>query len=384
MHPGKLLPILLLAAALPAQTKGYLYSPAAYATKEASYSWYSAISDPGGQGILQQVHGDLGTKPVLLNGMALRLDGNRMCNADSMSVTYLLSNTTVSPYTLTDTYVSNHGKDVKTLLDKVTIKWPATATPTGPPQAFLYPLDFTKSPFLYTGKANLCWEIRVRSRTAVDQRRFDAVYTVSTAGTKFGISCVASANGNCSTPETTWKCNAYAWAYIKNEGIGWSYKAYARHLGDNQPAVLYMGLRKDQYLGIPLPFDLGFLGVTKGPGTTNCHLNIAPLLAFGAGVTKPYGAGTMNWQGWINYPLYASPFFIPYDPAFLGQRLYTQYASLDDKPSQRQAPLVFSCGVENAFTTWDPVSRVYTTNSYLATQGYLGHSTGVIVRFSHL
>jgi hypothetical protein len=334
--------------------------------------------------MLQQVHGDLGTKPVLLNGMALRLDGSRTCMADSMSVTYLLSNTNVTPNTMTDTYAANHGKDVKTLLSKVTVKWPATTNPTGPPQAFRYPLDFSKTPFLYTGKANLCWELRVRSRTGTDSRRFDAVYTVSTAGTKFGTSCLASGNANCQTPSTTWGCDAYAWAYIKNEGIGWSYKAYARHLGDKQPAVLYMGLRKDRYAGVVLPFDLGPLGVTKGPGKTNCHLNIAPLLAFGAGTTKPFGVGSMNWRGWINYPLYASPFFIPYDPTFVGQKLYTQFVSLDDQPSQRSAPLVFSCGVENTFTRWDPVSRVYTRGSYLAAKGYLGHSTGVIVRFSHL
>lgn len=374
---------LLAAASLPAQTST-MVCPPKYANVEASYSWSGGLGQASGKGTLQQIHSGLGTTPKLFFAITFRLDQGRICQADAMNLSLWLSNTTVTPYQIGSNYAGNHGQDVKPFLTQTTVNWPATPVASGPPQPFIYTLPFASTPFFYTGQGDFCWEARVHSRGVAEERRFDAIYTVIPAGTKFGFGCMASGNANCPTPDATFGCNAYAWAYIGMDRGGWNYRAYARHLGDNQPAVLMVGFDRGFWGGLPLPLDLGPFGLGAGVGTVNCHMNIAPVVAVTAvGFTTTLVSGTMSWRGWINYPLYATPWMIPFDPVLVGGNVYTQFFSWDDNPSARSLPLVFSVGVQNSFPNWDPLSMVYSNGDDTALSGTQGYATGAIIEVTY-
>ena len=108
MHFSKFLPVFLCCVAA-ATAQSFKVSPAAYTTKEAPSGTTLIFGDRNNvRGSLQQIHDDLGTKPLILTELAFRNNGARTCVADTLNLTLRLSNTPIDAASVTNTYKSNH------------------------------------------------------------------------------------------------------------------------------------------------------------------------------------------------------------------------------------------------------------------------------------
>jgi hypothetical protein len=180
-----------------------------------------------------------------------------------------MSNSPLTSQTATGTFATNHGADLRIVMAKRIVNFPAVPAPGDLPAPFTYRM-MLDTPFLYLGPGNsLCYEIVMTNNDWAGgiTLNMDLAQNNLVKNQVFGGGC----NGAALT-------GTYTVPNLLQSVTG---------VPANTVAVLMVGNSNETYSGIPLPFDLAGVG---GPG---CRLFVAPIL-FLATVTNGNGAGSIS------------------------------------------------------------------------------------------
>jgi len=353
-----LLPLLLwISAAGLAPAQSYLTLVSPRLCEKLDGSGQNAFPFSGSnQFSFQQLHDDLWGRPRVIHELAFRINLKTSCAARTMNLTLKLSTSPNTSATASSTFAANHGTDLKTVISKQTVKWPAQ-TASGQVAPFAFTLGFMNNPFIYRGVGTLCWEVRVHSNTQVSYVMHDAVSTSSapTLAGPYGAGCTATGASAPAALTATFTPGAAAYAY----------DCRATNLPASKPGIWFMGTSCSFWGGLLLPFDLGPLGA-KG-----CSLHCSIALVF---------PGTVGSSGAL-----ALKTSIPYSSLLAGLPVYSQCAAVDPGPAP--LPLVFTNGHVNAFqvATTNPYGscRIYGRGGDTLTSGILSPDYPLVTRFGH-
>ena len=288
------MPLLLSLAslqALPAQSVKTFVSPKAYAAKEGSGGnvFPFGLGNPFWR--YQQIHRDLPASVGFIQGLAWRRNGTSFSPFRAFSFELKLEMATAASSSMSKDFAANMGKDKTAVVfgsvgpgNFLRIHWPATVHTTAP-APFAYQIPF-KVPFLYKKKP-LVWEVKIMNRPATGGGSFDFAYDNALGRVKWAMNMraltVTSYGRGCTASDQGWPALA-SLSGVKS-GNAWKIYFSGKQLKCNSSALLFLGIRKDRWGAVPLPFLL--------PGT-KCSLLLAPAAALGPTATSAMGAALIT------------------------------------------------------------------------------------------
>lgn len=332
---------LLLAGALDAQTQS-LVSPVGYDTAEGnSNNTYPFYNRPFRY---MQIHGDLRTNVLVMKAIAIRRDGNVSTNATARTLNLSLKIGDSSYANASTTYDNNWVGTPTTVVNNATINFPAWPKPASAPAPFNARIPFT-GVWLYTGVHDLAWETAVTQTTGTSSYPADAV-SDSTLVT--GPYTRLGGNTGCTSTGQTSASSAVAYIQADLTNNRFRFYSYMNYGVINAPAAMLVG-SSNPNVKIPV----------CGPGT----------LFTDALITLP---GTTDSRGYMN----SGSQYVPYNAAFVGAKVYTQWYSADR--GQAQLPVSVTNGVESIAPAMPPAGRPFTRiyssgNATSATGGRTDH-----------
>ncbi len=153
---------------IPAQVKKV--HPTVYASEEGPLRSYLPFARTGTVPFQRtvhwlQVHDKLFQRTRRILALAFRREGTLTRDIyPSFTVTLelALSTARTSALHLADAFQANHGKDIRTVIPKTRIVFPATFPGSDLPEpGFPYVLSFSSRPFTLAAGRSLCWEVKV-------------------------------------------------------------------------------------------------------------------------------------------------------------------------------------------------------------------------------
>jgi hypothetical protein len=246
----------VLLLALPAATQTGTVSPRGF----RPVSGGSSTGYPWGYGSInshryQQVHDDLAGNPRVILGIAVRRKegGTIQWPAIGPELEVFFSTAATTSRTSTSTYATNHGTDLKTVIAKKIVNFPAVNAPGSLPAPFTYVMTFD-TPFIYLGQGSVCYEIVCTNNnyTGGTLLSLDLAQDNVMKNQRFGDGC-----GGATLTGT------YAAPNLQQTASG---------LPASTTAFLMIGYDNESLSGVPLPLDL------SGLGAAGCSLFVAPLV----------------------------------------------------------------------------------------------------------
>lgn len=352
MHPRHLFPVLGLAAALGAQN--YTYSPAAAATAEIpdnnTIPWWS------GSARYQQGHGSLRGAPRSMQATSFRRDGGgNQATAVARTIDAELFMADTNFATLSTTFASNYASTpVNTVIRKM-INLPDFTISQGSPAPWniVIPHDV---PFVYTGVQDLLWEIRIHSNTNTGAYTCDAFggfsQDVGTAATAlFGTGCLATGR----TSRMSITPTVYSIALTNSLRMNW--------------------IVSNATSAAPTAVILGVVGIDQPIAGLCSNLYVGGWLLTINGLSSNTGSLSTT-------PIELSPF----DPAWVGVKLYTQAVAAD--AGQPVIQVAVSNRAESTIAPMpagatDKIRRIYSSSVSATTGSWEFYNYGLVVRFTH-
>ena len=208
-----------------------------------------------------QVHGDVGGAPRTIGAIAFRrameLNGSNY-SAYSILCDVWLSTAATGVDAPNATFDANHGPDRQLVAGAHLVHFPADAGEGPWPAPFAYRIPF-QQPFAWSGQGDLCWDVRVQSRTSGPSPNLDAADDVRRTDpwpvvAHKGSGCVASGY---TTPVYVFGSAHSDWAQsrisVTLAGSSWPRNALV-HVG--------FGTSEAQWGQVPLPLPLPGTGCT--------------------------------------------------------------------------------------------------------------------------
>jgi hypothetical protein len=355
MHVRHLLVAAALGGGLAAQT--FTVAPAPYANQQGNAN--NPIPFYNTNARYQQIHGGLRGTPRLISAMAVRRGNNTNVNAvaRTLDLTVLLADaefTQTSP-----TFAANYRSTPTLVFPRAQVNFPDWTVTGGTPEPWSIVIPFV-TPHLYVGTTDLLWEWVVENNSSGTTQAYAAdVYSgltganldmLNATSTRLGVGCMAT--GAASAMSYSPRC------YTSRSLNSLYFRGTALNGVIGAPSVILLGGTNP---------NLTFPGLC----TT---LFVDPLVTFPS-VASATGSFTMP------------DVLVPYDPNWVGARLFSQAVSTD--PGQLGLPLALSNGIENVIPAMQPpgveqVIRLFDTSSATATVGLVNYyAYGLIVRFTH-
>jgi hypothetical protein len=339
-----------------ALAQNFTYSPASAGTTEQNANntipfWY-------GSARYQQVHGSLRGAPRLLQAISIRRDG--MLGTFGSAVARTIDAEMVMAHTnfatVSGTFASNYAGTPVTTVNRRMINLPDWTANLGSPAPWLaIPHD---NPFAYTGNLDLLWELRIHSNTNTGSYPADAFsgfnFDIGSAtNVSFGTGCTATGR----TSPMTISANVQSVNPTNSLRVQWSVF--------NGPA------------GAPCAVLVGLSGIDQAVSGLCSNLYVGNILL----VIN----GTKSGTGSFTTPAIEAT---PFDPAWVGGKLYAQGAAIDNGRTD-PIPVSVSNRVESTIVAVpggspDKIRRIWVSDVN-ATVGSLSenYNYGLAVRFSH-
>ena len=304
----------------------------------------------------QQVHGDLKGNAVRVTNLTFRRGGITRDIPDMIARTVELDLTMAnSDFAKSTTTFDNNlkatGKAVAIKRKKISL--PNIAKFTGPLPAWNVDLKFD-TPWLYLGKDDLAWDLKIYSTTSTKVYFLDfATYGQSSGVTNFGTSCTASGQTR------PMLMQQFVTAY-GGDKINIQWRIFYGPKSKTSPSVIFAAGRASQ---IPVP------------GLCTRLYVISPALILGGNATGTNG-------------VFASPLFaLAWDKNLVGVKLYAQGFTFD--PTQKGLPWAGTHRVQSDYPAQPkilgPVRRIWASNTAAkvgSTDGF-NPNAGLAVRMGH-
>jgi hypothetical protein len=250
-----------------------------------------------GEIMVQQIENELVGTPKMLRAMAFRHQYTAAHIAKAYTARVTLADAATMAAGMSATFATNFKVGgASTLVFNGVINFPALGAYPRPPSPFDSPVPFT-TPHMHTGTDPLLWEVIITGSNPVTPTLFfergpGTTHTAGWVGKGCPISTSTTPLAATGTITTT--------AFTNNLANG----------PLSSVALLLVGDTSNQFMTLPLPFNLG------GIGSPNCDLNINMITIMLTMVTTATGTAASS---------------IPYtmSPAVSGLRLRTQWAALD-------------------------------------------------------
>lgn len=236
--------------------------------------------------LYQQVdEGLVGGGTRLINGMAFAHSWSVDYGARSFDLELSIGDAATDASTISTTYSLNF-KSTPTQVFSGTVNWPVRSRGFTLPGPFDSSIDFT-APWAYTGQDPICWEVYIKNYSGFNAGSSDQYYllgyTTSTLTRKYwggtmGVGCYDALQNPLGgrAPVTNGYINNATTATVFHEDLTWA--------APNRPVVAKLGLKTDNWNGIPLPLNLSLIGMSPA-----CNLYIAPLADIHVGSTDSNG-----------------------------------------------------------------------------------------------
>lgn len=353
MHSRLLLTLLPLASPLLAQS--YTVSPLANTTTQGTAS--NPIPFQYAASRYQQIHGDLKGASKVIQGMSVRRGSGTQTNAvaRTLDLTVTFANSDITK--VSATFAANYVGTPTTVFPKASVNFPDWTVSAGSPEPWSIVVPFT-TPFVYIGTNDLLWEWAVENNTGSTKSYAADVYSgitadmVSSTNVILGVSCKATGQTN----PMSYGPRCYSSRALNS----FYFKGTALYGAINQPSAI-------------------LLGVTN------------PNLSPPGFCTNVYTDGLVVFPSVANATIgsFATPdLLIPYNPGFVGAKLYSQAVSAD--LGQPGFPVALSAGVENTLPALAapgvvPIVRAFDlTSATIPVAGTVNfYAYGIIVRFTH-
>ncbi len=364
MQTPRILPALALTALLfsappspRAQTK-YFVVPSAYAKVEApSRNTYPFSYD---EVRTQMIYNGkkLGFKIGAITEAAFRRDGtySSVFNAKKLPLKVWISKSPNTDKSASVCFAQNRGPNPK-LVFSGTLNLPRAGAPSTPPAPFSIVIPFSP-PWIYTG-GNICLEIVAPGPYRYGRWMTDTYYNSEQGrGTalQFGRACAPAGGGK--TP----KLKAYTYRLLIGKTAYISLYAYRNSV----PCFMFLGTSKTAWGSIKLPFDMTPLGAT------GCKIYTGAAAILTATSHPSYSSG-------ITYFC----FFVPEDPSFLGQHIYSQGFVVD--PKANAMGLLSTEGWDvtfgRSYANWEGVQSIFSRYTNVGFGSTSSGANGHITRF---
>ncbi len=364
MRSRRILPALALTALLfsaapspRAQTK-YFVVPAAYAKVEGkSRNTYPFSYD---EVRTQMIYNGkkLGFSKGAITEVAFRRDGTytSVFNAKKFPLKVWISKSPNTDKSASVCFAQNRGPNPK-LVFSGTLNLPQAGAPSTPPAPFSIVIPFSP-PWIYTG-GNICLEMVAPGPYRYDRWMTDTFYnSEGGSGTRqmFGQACAPTGSGK--TPRlsvSTFRLLIGKTAYI-------SLYAYR----NNVPCFMFLGASKTAWGGLKLPYDLTALGAT------GCKVLTGADVILTATSHPSYSSGSTYFC-----------FFVPENPSFIGQHIYSQGFVID--PKANAMGLLSTEGWDitfgNSSANWEGVQTIFSRYTNVGFGSTSSGANGHITRF---